>query len=297
MTRMSNSNIFATSSLSAELTESSIDDSPAASLPRLPTMRANLESLIARRKWNRLRSLLNSADFDFYAKNSSPDILHILYASNPPLDIVTDLLGLCGSRVTEIDSTGRTPLHMATASGAPLEVVEPLITMYPAAAGIPDSRGETPLMLASAHGKGADKSLIKALIRASPHTVIDEDDEGISAIEYALLSEVPREIFRMLQKACAKERKRIDEKARKARARAGSLRLTAEAQEAAANIAARQTTDAITELAALSAAAKNVKLGSRRQAFAADVHNSTRTLNRTSSSSNESIRSLTGRAA
>ena len=299
MTMMSN--IFATSSLSAELAESSIDDSqqaqPVASLPRLPTMSANLESLIARRKWNRLRSLLNSADFEVYAKNSSRDILHILYASNPPLDIVTDLLGLCGSRVTEIDSTGRTPLHMATASGAPLEVVEPLISMYPSAAGIPDNRGETPLMLASAHGKGADKSLVKALIRASPHTVIDEDDEGLSALEYALLSEVPRDIFRMLQKSCAKERKRRDEKAKKARAREASLRLTAEAQQAATNLAAQQTTDAITELAAINVAAKNVKLSSRRQAFAANVHNSTRTLNRTNSSSSESIRSLTGRAA
>ena len=299
MTMMSS--IFATSSLSAELAESSIDDSqqaqPAASLPRLPTMSPNLESLIARRKWNRLRSLLNSADFEVYAKNSSRDILHILYASNPPLDIVTDLLGLCGSRVTEIDSTGRTPLHMATASGASLDVVEPLISMYPAAAGIPDNRGETPLMLASAHGKGADKSLIKALIRASPHTVVDEDDEGLSALEYALLSEVPREIFRMLQKSCAKERKRRDEKAKKARAREASLRLTAEAQQAAANLAAQQTTDAITELAAINMAAKSVKLSSRRQVFAADVHNSTRTLNRSNSSSNESIRSLTGRAA
>ena len=297
MTMMSN--IFATSSLFAELAESSIDDSPsAASVPRLPTMSANLESLIARRKWNRLRSLLSSADFDVYAKNSSRDILHILYASNPPLDVVTDLLGLCGSRVTEIDSTGRTPLHMATASGAPLEVVEPLLSLHPAAGGIPDNRGETPLMLASAHGKGADKSLVKALIRASPHTVIDEDDEGLSALEYALLSEVPRDIFRMLQKSCAKERKRRDEKAKKARAREASLRLTAEAQRAAADLAARQTTDAITEeLAAINAAAKNVKLSSRRQVFATDVHNSTRTLNRTNSSSNESIRSLTGRAA
>lgn len=293
MTMMSN--IFATSSLSAELAESSISDSQqapsAASLPRLPTRVVNLESLIARRKWNRLRSLLNSADFEAYAKNSCRDVLHILYASNPPLDIVTDLLGLCGSRITEIDSTGRTPLHMATASGASLEVVEPLISMYPAAAGIPDNRGETPLMLASAHGKGADKSLVKALIRASPHTVIDEDDEGLSALEYALLSEVPRELFRMLQKSCAKERKRRDEKAKKARAR------EALAQQAAADLAAQQTTDAITELAAISMSAKNVKLSSRRQVFAADVHKSTRTLNRSNSSSNESIRSLTGRAA
>ena len=119
----------------------------------------------------------------------------------------------------------------------------------------------------------------------------------LSALEYALLSEVPRDIFRMLQKSCAKERKRRDEKAKKARAREASLRLTAEAQQAAANIAAQQTSDAITELAAINMAAKNVKLSSRRQVFAADVHNSTRTLNRTNSSSNESIRSLTGRAA
>mmetsp|Transcript_20595 Transcript_20595/g.59052 ORF Transcript_20595/g.59052 Transcript_20595/m.59052 type:complete len:300 (+) Transcript_20595:102-1001(+) len=299
MTMMSS--IFTTSSLSAELAESSIDDSHQAqgpaSRPKLPAMTTNLESLVARRKWNRLRSLLSSADFEVYAKNSSRDILHILYASNPPLDIVTDLLGLCGSRVSEIDSTGRTPLHMATASGASVEVVEPLISMYPTAAGIPDNRGETPLMLASAHGKGADKSLIKALIRASPNTVIDEDDEGMSSLEYALLSEVPRDIFRMLQKSCAKERKRRDEKAKKARARE-ALRLTSEAQQAAANIAAQQTTDAITELAAINMAAKNVKLSSRRQVFASDVHNSTRTLNRNNnSSSNESIRSLTGRAA
>lgn len=254
-------------------------------------MTANLESLVARRKWNRIRSLLSSADSDLlevYAQNSARDILHILFASDPPLDVVTDLLTLCPSRVEAIDSTGRTPLHMATASGASAEVVEPLIALHPAAAGSRDSRGETPLMLAAAHGKRADKSLIKALIRASPHTVNDEDDEDMSALEYALLSEVPRDVFRMLQKSCAKERKRRDEKAKKARF----------AQQAAADLAARQTSDVMAELAAINVNTKNVKLGSRRQAFTSDVHNSTRTLNRgDNSSSSGSARSLTGRAA
>ena len=159
------------SSLSAELAGSSNDDSqhidarqsPASYRPtftrKLPAMTANLESLVARRKWNRIRSLLSSADSDLlevYAQNSARDILHILFASDPPLDVVTDLLTLCPSRVEAIDSTGRTPLHMATASGASAEVVEPLIALHPAAAGSRDSRGETPLMLAAAHGKRAD---------------------------------------------------------------------------------------------------------------------------------------------
>lgn len=254
-------------------------------------MTANLESLVARRKWNRIRSLLSSADSDLlevYAQNSARDILHILFASDPPLDVVTDLLTLCPSRVEAIDSTGRTPLHMATASGASAEVVEPLIALHPAAAGSRDSRGETPLMLAAAHGKRADKSMIKALIRASPRTVNDEDDEDMGALEYALLSEVPRDVFRMLQKSCAKERKRRDEKAKKARF----------AQQAAADLATQQTSDVMTELAAINVNVKNVKLSSRRQAFTSDVHNSTRTLNRgDNSSSSGSARSLTGRAA
>ena len=293
------------SSLSAELAGSSNDDSlhddarqdPASYRPtctrKLPAMTANLESLVARRKWNRIRSLLSSADSDSdllegYAQNSARDILHILFASDPPLDVVTDLLSLCPSRVEAIDSTGRTPLHMATASGASAEVVEPLIALHPAAAGSRDSRGETPLMLAAAHGKRADKSLIKALIRASPRTVNDEDEEDMGALEYALLSEVPRDVFRMLQKSCAKERKRRDEKAKKARF----------AQQAAADLATQQTSDVMTELAAINVNAKNVKLSSRRQAFTSDVHNSTRTLNRgDSSSSSGSARSLTGRAA
>ena len=76
------------SSLSAELTGSSIDDSlhddarqdPASYRPtctrKLHAMTANLESLVARRKWNCIRSLLSSADSDsdlleVYAQNSA----------------------------------------------------------------------------------------------------------------------------------------------------------------------------------------------------------------------------------
>jgi hypothetical protein len=297
------SNMVAMSSLSSELAESSIDDSNCqqqqASLPQLPVMAFGLEALIARRKWKRLRHLLASAGHagrDALATNASRDVLHVLYASNPPLDVVTDLLGLCGSRAKEIDSTGRTPLHIAAASGAPLEVVEPLLGMHPAAAGLPDLRGETPLMLAAAHGKAADKTLVKLLIRASPHTVNAEDDEGCSALEYALLSEVPRDTFRMLQKACARERKARDDKLRKERAAEAQAQADAQAsaQQAAFVLAERETSDAITEqLAALNAAAKTVQLGSRRERFAAEVRSSARGISPNSASS----RSLTGRAA
>lgn len=258
-------------SLAEELAESSIDDTegPLSQSKKQNPALASLESLIARRKWNRIRSLLDTDNGLAFAEHATRDILHILYASNPPLDIATDLLGLCGNRVQEEDSTGRTPLHFATASGAPVEVVEPLISMYPAAAGLPDCRGETPLMLASAHGKSADKSLVKALIRASPHTVIDEDDEGMSALEYALLSEVPKDIFRMVQKSCARERKRRDAKAK--------AQKTAEAQEKLAQLSLR-------------------KLPERRLSFAQEVHNKSRRQLRREGSS-ESIRSKTGRAA
>mmetsp|Transcript_19741 Transcript_19741/g.42512 ORF Transcript_19741/g.42512 Transcript_19741/m.42512 type:complete len:268 (-) Transcript_19741:111-914(-) len=265
------SKIF-TTSLSDELAGSSIDDTEVSisqSKEQQHPALASLESLIARRKWNRIRSLLDTDHGLAIAEHATRDVLHILYASDPPLDIATDLLGLCGDRVREKDSTGRTPLHFATASGAPVEVVEPLISMYPAAAGLPDCRGETPLMLASAHGKNADKSLVKALIRASPHTVIDEDDEGMSALEYALLSEVPRDIFRMLQKSCAKVRKRQAEKAREQKA--------AEAQEKLAQLSSRKSL-----------------LADRRVRFAQEIHSETKKHHHESS---DSGRSLTGPAA
>eukprot|EP00562_Extubocellulus_spinifer_P025910 CAMPEP_0178664470 /NCGR_PEP_ID=MMETSP0698-20121128/29411_1 /TAXON_ID=265572 /ORGANISM="Extubocellulus spinifer, Strain CCMP396" /LENGTH=242 /DNA_ID=CAMNT_0020307667 /DNA_START=166 /DNA_END=892 /DNA_ORIENTATION=- len=127
--------------------------------------------------------------------------------------LASDCLSLTKSSISSGESSaanadadadaGRTPLHTAVESAAPYEVIKSLLSKDPAAAGVQDLHGVTPLMLAAAQGKSCSKKTIKALLRASPRTVNVEDEEGLSAVEHALLSEVPHDILHIIQKSCA----------------------------------------------------------------------------------------------
>mmetsp|Transcript_29401 Transcript_29401/g.59620 ORF Transcript_29401/g.59620 Transcript_29401/m.59620 type:complete len:237 (-) Transcript_29401:92-802(-) len=150
---------------------------------------------------------------DFLTLCGSSQAVHEEQGGGDGGDSDSDCLSLTKSSISSGESSaanadadadaGRTPLHTAVESAAPYEVIKSLLSKDPAAAGVQDLHGVTPLMLAAAQGKSCSKKTIKALLRASPRTVNVEDEEGLSAVEHALLSEVPHDILHIIQKSCA----------------------------------------------------------------------------------------------
>mmetsp|Transcript_18638 Transcript_18638/g.25677 ORF Transcript_18638/g.25677 Transcript_18638/m.25677 type:complete len:273 (-) Transcript_18638:258-1076(-) len=203
--------------------------------------------LIKKRKWRRLRQLLNSSDdhsdvlspFPEYGNGQNP--LHALCRENPPIDLVKKFIEASPLSPIEVDDQKQTPLHMAAYSLASADVIELLSTLYPDTASTKDVDGKTPLMLACDKSQvnpnivdniiwaELDSSIwspesIKALIKASPRTVADEDDSGQSALEYAISSEAPPCIIRVLQHACSVEclRKRAETRRKACRRSSGN---------------------------------------------------------------------------
>lgn len=168
--------------------------------------------------------------------------LHIICSAHPPLHVVQKVARACPEALSQMDKNGHTPLHCAAEWGASSAVVDFLIYKYPAAAGMTDLDGKTPLHLTCENccydaacdmghlpfekNCGADESqpqlvkgpllpVIKALCKAAPKIPNIEDDEGISALEYAIMHDADVKVVKLLQKASSTAWK--DEKKEKAR--------------------------------------------------------------------------------
>jgi hypothetical protein len=94
---------------------------------------------------------------------------------------------------------------------ANLSVIQVLVDAYPRACAILDTDGKTPLHLACDSActlfmgdEGCErdppsKDLVSTMIKAWPPVVSWEDNDGKSALEYAILSGAPLEVVRLLQ--------------------------------------------------------------------------------------------------
>ena len=165
-------------------------------------------------KWARLRSVLYLEDGREIMREAATqqNILLTVLAQTPPLDIAEYFLYHCREEAfMERNDWGQTPLHVAATypTEDSCELVEALLDRFPEAATIQDEYGRTPLMLACSHGKEMDARAIRVLIRASHSTIIAEDEDGCSALEYALLSEVSHKVFLRLQKSHACTMKKV----------------------------------------------------------------------------------------
>ena len=165
-------------------------------------------------KWARLRSVLYLEDGREIMREAATqqNILLTVLAQTPPLDIAEYFFYHCREEAfMERNDWGQTPLHVAATypTEDSCELVEALLDRFPEAATIQDEYGRTPLMLACSHGKEMDARAIRVLIRASHSTIIAEDEDGCSALEYALLSEVSHKVFLRLQKSHACTMKKV----------------------------------------------------------------------------------------
>ena len=140
-------------------------------------------------------------------------LLHACARYSPPIHIVAKMIEFYPDLTRARDCLGRTPLHIAAANGASPSLVELLVSSNPSACDIQDEDGRTPLHFASDsscelfdtdtnESRGLPShGVIRALLSNSLQVVTLEDKDGISALEYAVISNAPVNVVELLQMA------------------------------------------------------------------------------------------------
>lgn len=179
--------------------------------------------LVSNSKWSKLRVVLETNEGQNALKECSPmqrptdvSILHELLSNDPPIDLFLMILSIVGSdqlKNPDLDDFGRNPFHKALTNRADFALVKKIITDYPECASTTDDTGVTPLMIeCSMGGNACDYRIVKLLVRAAPESVMLEDIDGCSALEYALMSGAI-DVFKRLQHFHAHELRKKSEAA------------------------------------------------------------------------------------
>jgi hypothetical protein len=185
-----------------------------------------LVSCIEQREWDRVlkwgTALVTSKSC------TSEHILHTVCRFQPPASVVNAIIRVCALCLEEIDKNGYTALHTAAEWGASPQVIQVLIKHYSKAASMKEYRGKTPLhlycekghlnrlqdgVLNGAYGDYTDEDspceVVISIMDAALLNIADEDKDGFSALEYAIVSGADFRLVRTLQKYCANVSKHL----------------------------------------------------------------------------------------
>ena len=147
-------------------------------------------------------------------------LLHAVVKYNPPLHILDAMIYAHGDALMGQDCVGRTPLHVACGTGASAEIIRRLVKAYPQACDLQDEDGRLPLHLACDTEcvlfEGDDQipkapptvNVVKALLSGSLRSVLVEDEDEMSPLEYAIVSDANINVVKLLQKASMTLRRR-----------------------------------------------------------------------------------------
>jgi len=190
--------------------------------------------MIASRDWETFRSAVLSrpALFRHIASAVSScselngmTLLHAVVRYNPPLDVVAQMIRLCPDMSAAKDCLGRTPLHVAAGSKASASLLKLLAHACPAACDAQDQERKTPLHIVcdsscvlfeddlNENGtlrQPPNHDAVAALLSYSLHVVTLEDDEDMSPLEHAIMSNASLKTVRMLQSATRKRKQLND---------------------------------------------------------------------------------------
>ncbi|KAL3799155.1 hypothetical protein HJC23_002283 [Cyclotella cryptica] len=143
-------------------------------------------------------------------------LLHAAIRFDPPLHIVAEIIEICPHLLSAQDCLGRTPLHIASGSRARESLIKLLVDAYPKACAIRDNDGMTPLHMAcnsscklfegdNGNVRGPPSyEVVRALLLPSEDSVTFEDVNEMSPIEYAILSNAPLRVVRLLQRSASR---------------------------------------------------------------------------------------------
>eukprot|EP00984_Skeletonema_dohrnii_P025981 scaffold15220_cov64-Skeletonema_dohrnii-CCMP3373.AAC.1 len=159
-------------------------------------------------------------------------LLHAVVKYNPPLHILDAMIHAHGDALMGQDCVGRTPLHVACGTGASAEIIRRLVKAYPQACDLQDEDGRLPLHIACDiecvlfEGDLTERApptidVVRALLSGSLRSVLVEDEDEMSPIEYAIVSDANINVVKLLQKASMTLRRK-QVQARKANAAARS---------------------------------------------------------------------------
>jgi len=184
--------------------------------------RLTLAGLLAEGQWATINALftLSSASPSLLIDDPSLPhpvtedvIVHFAVRFQAPLRIITLLSSAYAESLSSPDAAGRYPIHVAAKWGAAPDIIQFLIKSNPSVAGLPDHSGKTAMHYVgefyhvnfSSSYCNRDEAMLHVvrLVKfAAPNSVNLEDDDGMNAIEYALLSDANLAVIRAMQRAC-----------------------------------------------------------------------------------------------
>ena len=194
---------------------------------------AHTLKLLIRRDWDTLRSTVLSDPALFRnicsaiaacSELNGMTLLHAAVRFNPPLDVVAQMIRICPYLTAATDCLKRTPLHVAAGCKASATLIKRIARAYPAACVIQDEEGKTPLHFAcdsscvlfedqiddendastSSNRDPPNHESIAALLSISLHAATLEDDEEMSPLEHAIMSNASLKTVQLLQAATRK---------------------------------------------------------------------------------------------
>jgi len=181
-----------------------------------------LARLISQCQWTIVESVLSSEEMrssiaidDVTLPHAiTPDIIiHFAARFQAPLRVMALLAKAYPISLKSADSIGRYPIHVAAKWAASPDVMSYLVKMNPSVAGVQDSTGKTPMHYVAefyiSHFNNVQWSRddamlqsVRVLKNAAPLSMNLEDEEGMNAIEYALISDAHIKVVKTMQRAC-----------------------------------------------------------------------------------------------
>lgn len=180
-----------------------------------------LARLLSQRQWTLLETILTSSapssividDPTLPHAITSDIVVHFAARFQAPLRILSLLARRYPQSLASSDVTGRYPIHVAAKWGATPDVIAYLIKTNPAMAGVPDTTGKTPMhYVGECYLQHFDNVLysrdesmlqvVRLLKNTAPQSVNLEDDDGMNAIEYALINDANIKVVKTMQRAC-----------------------------------------------------------------------------------------------
>lgn len=168
---------------------------------------------IKNREWKRLLNDLSGSSLKQLNEIIRADrnfegtpILHFILQYEPPISVVSKVTTEFPESLFQRDSLDRTPLHAALAHGASRFVVAHIVKCHPKACNIGDKSGKTPLHVCieslAQYDELSDMAMeiVETLVYSSPSSLDVEDEEGVCALEAAILLEAPYRVVTLLQR-------------------------------------------------------------------------------------------------
>lgn len=179
----------------------------------------SVSTLVRKRQWNILHERLKGPSEQMRAEmmnidESGDTILHAICRCHPPRELMQDIIAILPDTTTAKNQSNQYALHIAAENGASPHIIRYLCNLQPIASGSRDNSGRTPLHLvcknyAIKYKPYKDISMTDAMLQSvrtiidlSPETVNIDDQDGMTALEYAIEANADIRTIQSIQKAC-----------------------------------------------------------------------------------------------